>query len=262
MNSNLLIYYVFRLIKDGHEWQYKNLNGKGEKPKYFFSFMQFVALCISALFCICVPEGLTSNATDHILTCLSIMVALFLSLIIVIFDKSKEIKSSNSKNNKTNDISVKSVSPLKRLHLWNFFYQFNALTSYAILLSISVIILIFIGLMFDMSMDISKYKFIPYNLWNRENILMFIDGTFIISIRFCIIYFLLDFFIICLYAVCSIYQYIRLDFLGNRPDTQVYNEEEITATFKREYGFDIGTIKKIIFIILFIILGFVSYKLL
>ncbi len=91
MNSNLLIYYLFRLIKDGHEWQYKNLNGKEKKPKFFFSFLQIIALCVSFIFCLYKPTGLTSDATNHILTCLSIMVALFLSLIIVIFDKSKQI---------------------------------------------------------------------------------------------------------------------------------------------------------------------------
>ena len=34
MNSNILIYYLFKLIKDGHEWQYKNINGKGHCPKF------------------------------------------------------------------------------------------------------------------------------------------------------------------------------------------------------------------------------------
>lgn len=261
MNSNLLIYYLFRLIKDGHEWQYKNLNGKGKKPKLYFSFLQIIALCISALFCFYKPNGLTSNATDHILTCLSIMVALFLSLIIVIFDKSKQIKATQSIS-KANETITNSIHPVKELHLWNFFYQFNALTSYAILLSISVIILIIIGLLFDIEMDISIYKFISYKLWDKTSIITFMRGSLIVAMRFCIIYFLLDFFIICLYAICSIYQYIRLDFLGKRPDIQVYTEEEISSTFKREYGLDIKTIKKILITISVIIISGILYGLL
>lgn len=257
MNSNLLIYYLFRLIKDGHEWQYKNLNGKGEKPKFFFSFLQFIALCVSCIFCLYKPTGLTSNATDHILTCLSIMVALFLSLIIVIFDKSKQVKAPQSIG-KADEV-IDSIHPVKELHLWNFYYQFNALTSYAILLSISVIMLILIGLLFDMEMDISKYDFISYKLWDKASISTFIRGFFIVSMRFCIVYFLLDFFIVCLYAICTIYQYIRLDFLEKRPDIQVYNEEDVSSTFKREYGINIKTIRLSVIIILLIIFSSIVY---
>lgn len=257
MNSNLLIYYLFRLIKDGHEWQYKNLNGKGEKPKLFFSFLQIIALCVSCIFCLYKPTGLTSNATDHILTCLSIMVALFLSLIIVIFDKSKQIKASKSIGKA--DEMIDSIQPAKKLHLWNFYYQFNALTSYAILLSISVIMLILIGLLFDMEMDISEYDFISYKLWDKDSIFTFMRGFFIVSMRFCIVYFLLDFFIICLYATCTIYQYIRLDFLEKRPDIQVYNEENISSTFKREYGVDIKIVRLSVIIILLIIFSGILY---
>lgn len=260
MNSNLLIYYLFRLIKDGHEWQYKNLNGKGKKPKFFFSFLQIIALCVSFIFCLYKPTGLTSDATNHILTCLSIMVALFLSLIIVIFDKSKQIKTTKSISKASE--KVDSIHPVKELHLWNFYYQFNALTSYAILLSISVIILILIGLLFDIEMDISKYNFISYELWTKTSIFTFMKGFFVVLMRFCIIYFLLDFFIICLYAICTIYQYIRLDFLEKRPDIQIYNEEEITSTFKREYGIDIKVVRLSIIIILFIIFSCIVYGLL
>lgn len=34
MKTNYLIYYVLKLITKGQEWQYKNLNGKGDRPKY------------------------------------------------------------------------------------------------------------------------------------------------------------------------------------------------------------------------------------
>ncbi len=87
-------------------------------------------------------------------------------------------------------------------------------------------------------------------------------GFFVVLMRFCIIYFLLDFFIICLYAICTIYQYIRLDFLEKRSDIQIYNEEEITSTFKREYGIDIKVVRLSIIIILFIIFSCIVYGLL
>lgn len=246
MNSNFLIYYLFRLIKDGHEWQYKNLNGKGDKPRFYFSFLQFVAIFISILFVIKEPTGLSSNATDYILGCLSIMVALFLSLILVVFDKSKQLVTEED-------------SSVTKLHSWNFFYQFNALTSYAILLSVLVIILIVIELIFNIEYDLSIYYFLPYSQWNRESIVTFVECIAIVLMRISIVYFLIDFFIICLYAVCSIYQFIRLDFLKRKPEIQVFNEEEIAKTFKREYGFTISRVKNIAMIVLLLIIGLVIW---
>lgn len=259
MNSNILIYYLFKLIKDGHEWQYKNINGKGSKPKLYFSFLQIIALCISFLFCISVPQGLTTDATDHILTCLSIMVALFLSLIIVVFDKSKHIESLNIKK-REDETSNKTEASVTDFHLWNFFYQFNALTSYAILLSVFVIILILLTLSFNVKADFSQYHIIPYKQWNNETLITTLNLVLVFLMRFCIVYFLIDFFIICFYAICHMYQYIRLDFLKRRPDIQIYNEEKISETFKRECGFNLSIVKGIIIFFICLIISLVIWK--
>lgn len=190
MSSNFLIYYLFRLIKDGHEWQYKNLNGKGNKPKLYFSFLQIIAIFVSILFVLEEPNGLSSNATEQILSCLSIMVALFLSLILVTFEKSKQ-----------SDFEEK--PPVSKLHTWNFFYQFNALTSYAILLSILVIILIIVELIFNINFNLTNYYYIDYPLWDKNAIISFICCSTITIMRICIIYYLIDFFLyVCMqYAV-------------------------------------------------------------
>lgn len=247
MNSNFLIYYLFRLIKDGHEWQYKNLNGIGKRPKFYFSFLQIIAIFISVLFVINEPDGLSSNAKDYILGCLSIMVALFLSLILVVFDKSKQMVIENEKE-------------VAKLHSWNFFYQFNALTSYAILVALVVIIFTIIELVFNINFNLSDYYFAPYHTWDFIAIRLFMKGSIVVFMRLCVIYFLIDFFIICLYAICSIYQYMRLDFLKRKPDIQIYNEESIESTFEREYGFKINRIKSLVLIILFAVISCLVYN--
>lgn len=247
MNSNFLIYYLFRLIKDGHEWQYKNLNGTGKRPRFYFSFLQIIALFISVLFVINEPDGLSSSAKDYILGCLSIMVALFLSLILVVFDKSKPLVMEDDKK-------------VTRIHSWNFFYQFNALTSYAILVALVVIIFTIIELVFNISFNLSDYYFVPYYTWNFNAVILFIKGCIVAFMRLCVIYFLIDFFIICLYAICSIYQYMRLDFLKRKPDIQIYNEESIEATFEREYGLKINRIKCLVLLVLFVMVVFWVYN--
>lgn len=42
MKTNYLIYYVLKLITKGQEWQYKNLNGKGDRPKLYFTQLQLI----------------------------------------------------------------------------------------------------------------------------------------------------------------------------------------------------------------------------
>lgn len=78
--------------------------------------------------------------------------------------------------------------------------------------------------------------------------------------RFCIVYFLIDFFIICFYAICHMYQYIRLDFLKRRPDIQIYNEEKISETFKRECGFNLSIVKGIIIFFICLIISLVIWN--
>ena len=84
------------------------------------------------------------------------MTALFLSLIIIIFDK------FNNFNFKGEGDDEK----IHKFHMWNFFYQFNAITSYAILISTSVIILLVFTLMFGKEIDVSQsFYFSNYYLY-------------------------------------------------------------------------------------------------
>ena len=153
-----------------------------------------IALLISILFVYTKPKGLSNEMINYVLSSLSIMTALFLSLIIIIFDK------FNNFNFKGEGDDEK----IHKFHMWNFFYQFNAITSYAILISTSVIILLVFTLMFGKEIDVSQYTFVSYKLVTFESILLFLKLLFVYSIRIVIAYFLLDFFILCIYAISSI----------------------------------------------------------
>ena len=63
MKTNYLIYYVLKLITKGQEWQYKNLNGKGDRPKLYFTQLQLIALLISILFVYTKPKGLSGKSS-------------------------------------------------------------------------------------------------------------------------------------------------------------------------------------------------------
>lgn len=242
MKTNYLIYYVLRLITKGQEWQYKNLNGNGNKPKLYFTQLQWVALLISILFVYTKPKGLSSEMINYVLSSLSVMTALFLSLIIIIFDK------FNSFNFNGEDDEEK----IHKFHMWNFFYQFNAITSYAILISTTVIILLVFTLMFGKETDVSQYTFVSFKLITLESIVIFCKLSFVYLIRLAIVYFLLDFFILCIYAISSIFQYVSNEFIKERPSIKINREESIRNTMQKEYG-NLPKYLKMFFIISFVL---------
>ena len=242
MKTNYLIYYVLRLITKGQEWQYKNLNGNGNKPKLYFTQLQWIALFISILFVYTKPKGLSSEMINYVLSSLSVMTALFLSLIIIIFDK------FNSFNFNGEDDEEK----IHKFHMWNFFYQFNAITSYAILISTTVIILLVLTLMFGKETDVSQYTFVSFKLITLESIIIFFKLSFVSLIRLAIVYFLLDFFILCIYAISSIFQYVSNEFIKERPNIKINREESIRNTIQKEYG-NLPKYLKIFFIISFVL---------
>lgn len=242
MKTNYLIYYVLRLITKGQEWQYKNLNGNGNKPKLYFTQLQWVALLISILFVYTKPKGLSSEMINYVLSSLSVMTALFLSLIIIIFDK------FNSFNFNGEDDEEK----IHKFHMWNFFYQFNAITSYAILISTTVIILLVFTLMFGKETDVSQYTFVSFKLITLESIVIFCKLSFVYLIRLAIVYFLLDFFILCIYAISSIFQYVSNEFIKERPSIKINREESIRNTMQKEFG-NLPKYLKIFFIISFVL---------
>ncbi|MFQ9317271.1 hypothetical protein [Dysgonomonas mossii] len=242
MKTNYLIYYILKLITKGQEWQYKNLNGQGQKPKFYFTSLQWVAIVISFLFVYTKPTGFSNEIVDYVLSSLSIMTALFLSLIIVIFDK------FNNFDFKAEDDKEK----VHKFHMWNFFYQFNAITSYAILISSIVIVLLILTLLFGKEIDVSKYELVSLHSLNKESILLFLKLLFVYLVRFVIVYFLLDFFILCIYAISAIFQYVSNEFMKKNPNIKVNREETIDITLEKEYG-KLPQYLKIVFIISFLL---------
>lgn len=107
-------------------------------------------------------------------------------------------------------------------------------------------------LMFGKEIDVSQYTFVSYKLVTFESILLFLKLLFVYSIRIVIAYFLLDFFILCIYAISSIFQYVSNEFIKERPNIKVNREESINDTMQEEYG-NLPKYLKIIFIISFIL---------
>ncbi len=206
MKSKNVKYYVNRLISDGHKWQNIDVNGKESIPKFYFSNIQWaiVGISISGLFLI--KNGFNKDFVGYIIASLSIFVGLFMTLILTIFDKFEKIDF-----NKKNKTEKEKTSLIKRK---NFFKQFTALTSYSILISLTCILLLSTSMLSEVfSRNILEYEFVAkWDTISIDEVLLLVENFLIVCHRIIITYLILDFLLMVLYALSSIYSYISIEF--------------------------------------------------
>ena len=207
-------YYLTKLIKDGHKWQYTNINGLEKKPRFYFTRFQFLLLVISVFATYALKRGFNNDFISYVIAALSICVGLFLTLIISVFDKFVALKLPEVKKQIITDSgSLPDREKGGLIQKKNFFIQFTALTAYSIILSIFCIILLSISLLWsELSIDYSKYVFVGWKAIDGESSMLFVMIVIVYVHRFITIYFLMDFLLIVLYAVSGIYNYFAIEY--------------------------------------------------
>lgn len=199
MGLDNLLYYVINLIDEGHKWQYQNATNSNKAPLLYFTPLQFIALMLSSFFVISAPSGISHNTIDTLLSSLSIMTGFFLALVVFIYDKYMMLNHDAQTDDKKTDECKNQ----------NYLLQFNALTSYAIFISLIVISILIGILLFGHEVNLSKYTFA--SSWLEIDIKLTIKLSIVVITRVLLIYFLLDFFILSLYAVCSLFQFLNIN---------------------------------------------------
>ena len=101
MNISTLLYYILKLITEGHKWQYQNATCTNKPPKFYFSVLQWIAILLAFIFTLTNNAGLSNDIIDTLLNSLSIMTGLFLALIVVVYDKFKELRFDASSDSGT-----------------------------------------------------------------------------------------------------------------------------------------------------------------
>ena len=220
MKFNYLLYYVLYLVREGHKWQYKDLNDHGNKPKLWFSTLQIIALFTSGIFLFKKTDGFSNDTIEYIVSALSILIGLYLSLVIFINDKYK-------------NVNWNILNDTEKIHTWSFYSQFNALTSYSILIAVFVICVLFGFLLFGVKVDLANYYWAK--TCNLSSIALFIKLCLVCISRFTVVYFLMDFFIICIYAVISLFHFTNRDMLEKKSDKQITQSKDIDKELK-EFG--------------------------
>ena len=221
MKINYLLYYIIHLIDNGHKWQYQNLNGSGAPPTFWFSPLQIVAFLIAITFLFVQPDGLLhENIIDYVLSSLSILTGIYLSLVVFIYDRYKALRFNE-------------MSDAKQIRTWNFYSQLYSLTSYSIIIAILEIVILISTLLFG-----EKTNIFNYNLTSNftfPSFVLFMKISLIVLIRVSFIYFLFDFFILCLYIVSCIFQFVSSDMNDAKPNKVIPNTKSAFKTLWGEY---------------------------
>ena len=91
MRFPLLLYYIRRLIEEGHKWQYQNATNSNVVSWWPFSLLQCVAILIAGLFVYRKTGGFSETSIDLLLSSLSIITGFLVAVSIIVFDKYKQL---------------------------------------------------------------------------------------------------------------------------------------------------------------------------
>lgn len=234
-----IVLYLSDLIHAGHKWQRQNIIGTNSECTFRFSVFQIVGCLLAGLFVYKNPSGVSDTAIDYLLSSLSILTGFYFAVILLSYDQFDKIEVP--------DRGEKEDKKIKVLKSTNFLKQYNALSCYAILLAIIVIFMLIGTLLLGQKTDIYEDFEVAGSL---KDVALFPTLCFyaLVVWRFLMIYFLLDFFIITIYAICSLFQFLNLQMLDIQLPFRVNNSHVKSEfqVYKQEYG------KKGVFLVLLI----------
>ena len=244
-----LLYYILNLVVAGHKWQYQNATCTNTPPKLYFMTLQWIALGLAFVFVITHTSGLSNEIIDYLLSSLSILTGFYLAIVVVVYEKHMAIRFYA----KTDEEKIKDIKTR------NYLLQFHTLASYAILISIVIITILVGSLLFGHTTEFSDY--VVASSWKNVDILLTFRLLFVATVRFLLVYFLLDFFILTIYAVTSLFQFFNLRMCENKPQYELNESKVLTdrQTLKDAYP-TLSILAKIIIWIALIALIFYEWR--
>lgn len=217
--------YLKELKQNKNYFEEVDINGKREKNVLKKNFRCILITFISIVIVYNLDYGFNKDFISLVSTILSILIGLFTTSIIFVFDKlyifsdkkreEYEIIIKNNNEIKENLISIDNKSQqtssekLKEVQTYNYFIQFVYIIGYNIVLCIYVLLLLLLNSLFYefMKFNIFDYKFCINNLRIDLIINFFIVGI-IVLYRFLVLYWTLNIMYNTLYAISSMVNFI------------------------------------------------------
>ena len=219
MRFPLLLFYIRRLIEEGHKWQYQNSTNSNAASWWPYSLLQCVAILIAVLFVYRKTGGFSETSIDLLLSSLSIITGFLVAVSIIVFDKYRQLpKEANT-----------DVEKINLYKSYNFLIQYNALSMYAILLAFVCIIMLILCLLFGEEVDLKDFSF-------AENIS--------------------EISILTIYSICSLFSFIdtQMKLSDTINSYKPHNTLTDCQTYLRKYS--IWAIFWIFCLIIFMLIGY------
>lgn len=201
------------LVSDAHLFQYAEVNSTASnieenKPRYYFTKIQWGILMISVVVSITTVNGFGKDFAGYVVSALSLFAGLFFSFILMLIDKFQKIDFSPYKK----DVNAQ-LMPIG-VRLKNY-YKATTLSFYIIVLALLCILLLSASLLSIPFHEICQFveKIISASYIDVWKTIWEISSFIVKSIyRGVSIYFLLDFLWITLYLLSSFFDYVGSEY--------------------------------------------------
>ena len=202
------------LVSDAHLFQYAEVNSttsniEKNKPRYYFTKIQWGILMISVVVSITTVDGFGKDFAGYVVSALSLFAGLFFSFILMLIDKFQKIDFSPYKK----DVSAQ-LMPIG-VRLKNYYKKATTLSFYIIVLALLCILLLSASLLSIPFHEICQFveKIISASYIDVWKTIWEISSFIVKSIyRGVSIYFLLDFLWITLYLLSSFFDYVGSEY--------------------------------------------------
>lgn len=201
-------------VSDAHLFQYAEVNSttsniEKNKPRYYFTKIQWGILMISVVVSITTVDGFGKDFAGYVVSALSLFAGLFFSFILMLIDKFQKIDFSPYKK----DVNAQ-LMPIG-VRLKNYYKKATTLSFYIIVLALLCILLLSASLLSIPFHEICQFveKIISASYIDVWKTIWEISSFIVKSIyRGVSIYFLLDFLWITLYLLSSFFDYVGSEY--------------------------------------------------
>ena len=243
-----IVFYLRKLIHEGHFWQQQNATETNHVRINRLSFLQMLGVILAVLFVYKTPQGVSETQIDSLLSSLSIITGFFFAVVLLGYDLFCKIQMPEMSSEK---------EKIKVLKSRNFLKKYNALSCYAILLAMTVIAMLIGTLLFGKQINLAE-DFVVAETIHAVDLSVTVKFIFIVVWRFYMIYFLIDFFLVTLFAIGSLFQFLNVQMLEKSIRYQI-NPNKVKSdyhVYQDNYGKK-GVFSLLILIVLLLIGGFV-----
>jgi len=210
MNKLRISHYIKVLFREGTEWEYKGLLPVSSSAEFSIKIYSWrkrlILLAPSLIILYYLKNGFSIDFMTYIMTALAIFIGLFTNLIIVLYQRFATLPKGDEPNQNSH-LNILNTEKIK-----NFIRQFTFVTGKNLLIATCIIIMLSIFMMFKSlaTLNTRQLEFIrTLKDINTASATLFLKALVVLLVRFFIIYALIDFSVLLLYSLGSLFAFLK-----------------------------------------------------